>query len=200
MSWLLLHHGPAATLYTDTVRVPAAKTGMVHDTLALLARAEATAAAIDTAAAEARLQGHAAGEASGHAAAHAHALAELADARAAHATDAAAAIEATRAQATALALEVVRHIAGSLAPDAVLAALAEQALDRVMPGRVTVRVAPGQVDALARRLARPELRVLADPTLGPLDCILDTPDGRAHAGLTAQLTRVGEVWEVADAA
>lgn len=200
MSWLLLHHGPTATLYGDGLRVPASEVGHIQGALSLLARAEDTAAAIDAAAKAARSEGQRTGEAEGYVAGIERALVELADARAAHAADAAAAIEATRTQATALALEVVRHIAGSLAADSMLAALAEQALDRVMPGRVTVRVAPGQVDALARRLARPELRVLADPTLGPLDCVLDTPDGRAHAGLDAQLARVADAWDVADAA
>lgn len=201
MSWLVLHQGALVTLATDTARVAAADVAPLTDALALLARAEAISAESQAAAEAEREKGYDDGFVQGLADGRLAANTEFVVAGAEHARATEAAIAALRADATRLALEVVRHIAGGFAPEAVLAGLADTALDRLAPGRVTLRAAPAQAHALARHLhARPDIRVLADPTLNRLDLVLETPQGRALAGLGPQLARVGQAWEVADAA
>lgn len=200
MSWLLLHHGALASLYAGRSHVPAAEAASLADAMVLLAHAEAIAADAAACAEHARIAAAARGHAEGHAAGEASLRDEFAQSAARHAADTHAAIATLRAEATELALAVVRHIAGELAPDTMLAGLAVTALDRLGPGAVTLRVAPSAVDALQRCLAsRPATRVLADPTLGGLDLVIDTDSGRAHAGLDAQLALVAEHWR-ADAA
>ncbi len=201
MSWLLLHHGALASLHGSQARIPADSVAPLIHALDLLARAEAIAAETRAHAEDARARGYDQGFAEGIAAARTEAATELAGTRTAHAEHLADAVAVMRADITRLALEVVTHIGGSLAPEAVLAGLAQTALDRLGPGRVTVRVAPAQAPTLAGHLAgRAEVRVLADPTLDPLDMVLETEAGRALAGLNVQLAQVAQAWEVADAA
>lgn len=201
MTWLVLHQSAQGTLATDRARVPAAEVAALTDAIAVLGHAQSVALATAAQARAARAGGYDDGFAQGLAAARGAADAEFARTRAAEAQAAEAAIAALRADATRLALEIVRHIAGALAPDDLLVGLARTALDRLGPGHVTLRVAPAQAARIAHELTgRADIRVLADPTLGRLDLVLETPQGSALAGLDPQLARIAEAWEVADAA
>lgn len=118
----------------------------------------------------------------------------------------------------ALALLVVRRVAADLGPETVLLALARRAFDHLAssgprPAHAvrtegspslgdadagpalqgcTLRLNPDLLAALRQPLAQlaPGVRLLADDSLEPMDCVLDTPGGRLLAGLETQLTRV----------
>jgi len=108
-----------------------------------------------------------------------------------------------RASAAPLALDIVRRIAAGLAPDEVLAALAERAARDLLPEEpVEVRVAPEAVGAVSRRLwpIGARIEVHGDPDLAAGDCVLDTPSGRTHAGLDVQLKALEAVFALRDEA
>lgn len=192
MSFVLIHADAGATLLADDPVVPAAEVPALHDALALLTaagavrdRAEAAGAA---AAEEARVEGRAAGEADGRAAAQAELGAELV-----RLGEQAAADRADRQRdVVRLATGVVRRIAGELGPDLVAGLAERAATEQAGEQQAVVRVHPSAVDAVSRRV--PSLRVEADATLDPMDCVIESPLGRTLAGLEPQLARIEQAW------
>lgn len=196
MSYLLLHRGALASVHGDERVIPAGDVAHVRSAVALLAEAEAVHANAVGAAERAREDARSSGYAEGLAQARAAAREEY-EARLAELTERAAAEHARlRAQAGSLALGVIRHLAGELGPEPVVAGLAEAALDRLMPEPpVLVRVAPATASCVSERLSgRHGVRVLPDPALDSFDCVLETGEGRANAGLETQLAALERAW------
>ncbi|TCP34363.1 FliH/SctL family protein [Sphingomonas sp. BK235] len=200
MSFTLLHADRLTTLLAESPIVRAEAIAPLRDSLALLAATRALhdgqAATVADAADAARRAAHDIGYREGRAAGEASAAALLATL---------AARDRARAEARAheiarLALEVVRRVADGLGPADLVAALAARAAEAVAdPGDMVVRVAPIAVAATERRLAdRAGLRVEADPALAPGDCEIETPLGRARAGLEVQLAQIARAWDVAE--
>lgn len=196
MSYLLLHRGALACVHGDARVIPAGDVAHLRSAFELLAEAEAVHAgaqqAAERAREEARREGYADGLAQGRAAAHEEQAALVAELRA----ETAAEHARLRAQAGSLALGVVRHLAGALGPELVVAGLVEAALDRLMPeAPIVVRVAPQATSCTSERLnGRSGARVVADSTLDALECVLETGQGRAHAGLETQLAALERAW------
>ena len=93
------------------------------------------------------------------------------------------------------AMEVVEHLIGQR-PDAdVVTGLAAQALGRVSGTEAVVKVAPDLADAVAASLSgREGVQVVADASLPPLACRIDTGDGRVVADLSTQLATLRDRW------
>lgn len=196
MSFTILAADRFATLLADDPLVRAADIAPLRDALALLAHArdlhDTRVAAVDAATAHGHAEGHAAGYRDGRAAGEAAGAALLAEIAARdQARDAGRAQEIAR-----LALEVVRRIAGEIGPADIVAALAARAAETVAaPAETLVRVAPAAVAATAARLAHNAgLRVVSDATLDATECVIETPLGRARAGLDVQLAQLAAAW------
>ena len=209
-AFVLLHTHPRLSLATDQLLLPPEQAPAFADAMAL---AEALAALRDEEASRvqaAMAAGHAQGLADGLAQGRNEALEtgarETANTVQQLAQQAASEAEQLQSQVVALALLVVRRIAASLAPEAVLAALARQAFEHLAGTRnlaaghdastpswqgCQLRLHPSQLPAVQLQLADATgLRLVADDSLAVLDCVLDTPGGRLLAGLETQLARV----------
>ena len=192
MTYLLLSSRPCGALLTDQPVIRREDVGAVRDAAELTAALDALRQATREAALR---DGFAQGHAEGAAAAARETAQVLASVHAALQVER----DRLRASAGALALDIVRRIAAGLAPDEVLAALAEQAARDLLPEEpIRVRVAPEAAGAVTRRLwtidARIEVAADADVTAG--ECVLDTPSGRTHAGLETQLRALEAVFAV----
>jgi flagellar biosynthesis/type III secretory pathway protein FliH len=201
-AFVVLHASPRLSLAAEQLLLPPEQAPALANALALaqaLAQLhEEEAARVQAAVASGHATGRAEGQALGHALGVQQAAAALA--HTAQQLDARAAAEAAALgqQVVALALLVVRRIAAELAPEAVLASLARKAVEHLATDAATgekhgqLRLHPALLPAVQRLLAdeQPGLRVIADESLAPLDCVLDTPGGRLLAGLETQLARV----------
>lgn len=190
MSYLLISSDPGASLLADGWRIPADQVPALRSALDVLAQACQRLDAVERLAEEARAEARAAGQAEGRE----QALATGAAATAVRLAELSAADrvlrDALRDQVGQLALEVVRRIAGRLASEAVVQQLAEQAVHELLPDQpIVVRVAPAAAGATAQRLwaLNAAIEVVSDDALGPLDCVLEGPGGRAEASLETQL-------------
>ena len=98
-------------------------------------------------------------------------------------------------ETAAAAMEVVEHLIGKR-PDAdVVTGLAAQALGRVGATQAVVKVAPDLAEAVAASLVgREGVEVVADASLPPLACRIDTGDGLVIADLSTQLATLRERW------
>lgn len=104
-------------------------------------------------------------------------------------------VQTWRQAAVALSRHIVQHIADTMAPADVVAALALRAADALAPHEAAVvRVHPDVAAAVQAHLAVCErssdaavLEVRADPALDHLDCRFDMPDGQWFVGLEPQL-------------
>lgn len=96
-----------------------------------------------------------------------------------------------RSRTTALALEIVRRVAGDVAPADWLAAQACRAAEDLMDqAPLNLRVHPDHAVGVRERLALSAplfVDVLADDTLDPADCIIDSRVGSVDASLESQL-------------
>jgi flagellar assembly protein FliH len=201
-AFVVLHTSAQLSLATDRLLLPPEQAPALADALALaeaLAQLhDGEAARVQAAIDAGQARGRAEGEAQGCALALQNAAATLA--HTVQQLEARAAVQAEELQhhVVALALLVVRHIAAELAPEQVLAALARKAFEHLAADATTglpacqLRLHPALLPAVQRQLAGtpPALRVVADDSLAPLDCVLDTPGGRLLAGLETQLARV----------
>lgn len=149
--FLLLHADPRLSLATDKLLLPPEQAPAFADALAL---AEALGrlrddeeSRIQAAVAAGRAQGIADGLAQGRLEAQQAAATQIADTALALATRAEADHRALEQQLVALALLVVRRIASSLAPEAVLAALARQALEHLASQRSGTQATESDVPA-----------------------------------------------------
>jgi len=196
MSYLLLAAAPSSVLLTDD---PILR----REDVAHLAQATEIVAGLEAHRQAAREAAIADGFAQGHAAGLAKAARETAETLAGVHNALQAERTRLRASSAALALDIVRRIAAGLAPEEVLAALAEQAARDLLPEEpIGVRVAPGAVGAVSRRLwpIGARIEVQGDPDLPEGDCVLDTPSGRTHAGLEVQLGALETVFAARDEA
>jgi type III secretion protein L len=196
MSYLLLASAPSSVLLTDDPILRREDVAHLTQAAEIVAGLEAhRQAARDAATAEGFAQGHADGAAKA-ARETAETLASVHDALQGERAR-------LRASSAALALDIVRRIAAGLAPDEVLAALAEQAARDLLPEepighrrRLTAPTASGDTQTpIGARI-----EVNADPDLPAGDCVLDTPSGRTHAGLEVQLKALETVFAGRDEA
>lgn len=196
MSYLLLAAAPSSVLLTDD---PILR----REDVAHLAQATGIVAGLEAHRQAAREAAIADGFAQGHATGLAKAARETAETLAGVHNALQAERARLRASSATLALDIVRRIAAGLAPEEVLAALAEQAARDLLPEEpIGVRVAPGAVGAVSRRLwpIGARIEVQGDPDLREGDCVLDTPSGRTHAGLEVQLGALETVFAARDEA
>jgi type III secretion protein L len=216
-SFLLLHRHPALAVSADSAWVPAEQAEPLREALALAqqtgALLDAQAARVQQAEQAGRAAGHAEGLALGLRSAQQAGAEQLAQTLGLLNEQAQAQHAALREAVVSLSLLVVRRMAAQLAPQTVLAALAQQALDQLAgeaaaehggaPGKplTVVRLHPSLLDAVRAKVSDPlpgastgmTVQWRADDTLAPMDCVIDTPNGRLLAGLEAQLQRVQAV-------
>lgn len=196
MSFLVLHADRHVTALADDPIVPASEVGRFRDTIALMDEAgrlhAAAVAATEAARETAYAEGHEAGRLAGRAAGEAEMTAELFRL----ALRDGEAQRERQASIARLAIEVVRHIAGEVGDPAMIAALAERAAATVAPDIATiVRVPPDALAETRARLGEREgLTIESDPTLSGVDCVVETPLGRTHAGLDTQIAQIERVW------
>ena len=100
-------------------------------------------------------------------------------------------------ETAAAAMEVLEHLIGERPEAEVVTGLASKALERVGGSGITVRVAPDMADALAAAMKGREVALVADASLPPLACRIDTGDGRVVADLDTQLATLRERWGLA---
>jgi type III secretion protein L len=210
MTWLLAwHRAPGVSVSTDAqVLLPqdARAFGQVGDLVQALATHLAEEEArIEVARARAREAGWEAGWAAGQAEAREQAARALADTLQGLAMQAQADRQALQDAVLTLALLVIKRMACSLAPEAVLVALLRQVLAQQLPaGPVSIRLHPDLLDGVRAGWVLPDGmdRICdwrADDTLGALDCVVETPAGRLLAGLPAQLEQVERLLRTARA-
>jgi flagellar biosynthesis/type III secretory pathway protein FliH len=200
MSFVALHRGAHTSLASDTVWLEADEVTQVAHAQALLERLDRLVAARTSELAAAREQGLAEGRECGRREALAAVAPKLIDAWDQAARSAAADLDALRGALVTLSLQVVQRIAGELGPAALIASIAEQAAEALLPASAAVvRVHPEVAAAVRERIAPAPgvLEVRADPGLGRFDCVFDTPAGQRLAGLPAQLERLAAVWQEA---
>lgn len=97
------------------------------------------------------------------------------------------------------ALAAVQAIIGAAGVAAIGPALVTQALDGFVGDQsVVIEVAPELAAQITDSLAsRPEVTVVANTALKPLDCMLRTGRGTIRAGLDVQIAALAERWEAA---
>lgn len=190
MTLTVIAAGEGVAALTDNWRIPRRQVQPMRDGLALLRESDRRLATAltetEASRAKARLEGFAVGRAEGARLA----ADEAAGALACLAAEGERELAALRADVGRLALEVVRRVAGDLDPAAFLPAMVERAVREVLPDQpLQVRIAPGATGAVETRLwaINAAIEVVADDRLGPLDCVLETANGRVQAGLDAQL-------------
>ena len=100
-------------------------------------------------------------------------------------------------ESVSMALEIVRRIAGDVAPAAWLAAQARRAAEELVEqAPLALRVHPERVEAVREALgAAPTVfdDVGADESLAPEDCVIETRFGRIDTALETQLARIREL-------
>jgi type III secretion protein L len=158
---------------------------------------------LDAALAEAREQGLAEGREAGMQAVRE----ELAKGLETLARQSAAERERLRGEIAALSLQVVRKLLGEFGEADKLVALAVSAAREALPAAPQrLVVAPAMLESVRERLAAARQRdadapfahceVVADGTLSPGQCRLDTQWGSVDASLESQLDRLAAVWGV----
>lgn len=193
MSYLLLGRTPGHSLLTGDPVIPREAVIDVETALSLVGEAEKRAEAIGLAAHRARDAALEAGRREGYRAGRAEAEREGAETLARLEIAARNARRTMRGETVRLALEVVHRIAGRLGEDAMVKALAEEAVRELVPDRpVVVRVHPDRVEAVRHRLTPHGERVAveADAGLRPAGCVLVSDIGRVDAGLDTQLAAI----------
>lgn len=209
MTFIALHRHGDLTVATDQLLVPPQDVGALNDALALASELAQWHAQEDERLETSRQQGyddgHREGFAQGEADARETAAATLAHTVERLVNEAQAQHAQLREAVIPLALLVVRRVAAALAPADTVSALVAQALDHIAAEEArrrggnearacVVRVHPSLLPALQQRFAsHGHLEWRGDDALAPLDCMIDTPDGRLLAGLEAQLERVQAV-------
>ena len=198
MSFHLIAAAPDAALLTDRPVIGRKERAVVETAVDLLVQAQARLAEVEAHRAAEGEAGRADGYAAGYEAGLTAAARDVAERAARLHREMEAERERLRETAGRLALDVVRRIAAELAPEAVLAALAERAVKDVLPeAPVVVHVAPDGVGAVSTRLwpIGAAIEVRPDDALAPGDCVIETAAGRSHAGLEVQLSALERAFE-----
>ena len=205
MTYLLtLHNRAPLTVATTSPVVPAAQLVPLQDALALADQLSTLLGTEQAALAEAQATGRAAGEAAGYTDGQARALQEaahtLADQLRRIAAEQSAQRDELRQALVALASAMVRRMAVDLAPAQVLAALAQQAFEHVVPAQpVRLRVPRALVEPVRAQLAQRELALpvqcSADDSLHGLQCVVESAAGTLLAGLDDVLERTRQSLE-----
>jgi flagellar biosynthesis/type III secretory pathway protein FliH len=195
MTFHLVHADGAALLASDTAVIKRDQRVDFADAAALLQAASAIRDQASAVAEAARIEARAEGLAEARAtveAALAEQIAGFAEAIEQHEA-------ARRSEIAAAALAAVRAIVGSLDDETLVTGIVERTLARLpAEGPITVQLAPSMADGLAARLAdRSHVTVVADPALGPTDCVLRTSAGQVIASLSVQLAALAKRWGVA---
>ena len=104
-------------------------------------------------------------------------------------------VERQRADCADLALEIVRRVAGEIAPAEWLHALAARAAEELVErAPLTLRVHPERADAVRERVRAdaptPIAEVLGDEELAPGGCVLESRFGKVDVDLDTQLERI----------
>lgn len=163
---------------------------------ALLERANQALAQARSDAGLQRREGFEQGRAEGRAAG----LAELAQAVAALAYARDVLLEDMRGQVAELALAVVDHIAPRIGAEAMLPALAAEAVQQLTTEpTLLVKVHPSVAAAVRERIdalegaGLPKTSVVEDDELAEFDCVIETQGGLVCAGLPEQLQQAGRI-------
>ena len=200
MTFLALHRGKQTSLATDALWLSEGDASRTADATALLQRIEQHWATCEAAHRQALEQARAAGYAEGRAQALAEVAPRLIDAWDQASRSAQADVQALRETVSALAVRVTERLAQDLAPADVISALARRASEEFLPDTSAVlRVHPDVAHAVRERMSggtptSAVFDVRADATLGPLDCVFETPSGTLLAGLRDQLSEVMRGW------
>jgi type III secretion protein L len=199
MTFLALHRGRQTSLATDELWLSEDDLSRTADATALLQRLEQHWATCEAEHRQALEQARAAGHAQGRAQALAEVAPRLIDAWDQASRSAQADVQALRAMVSALAVRITERLAQDLAPADVVSALARRASEEFLPDTSAVlRVHPDVAQAVRERMGSTSTSavfdVRADATLGPLDCVFETPSGTLLAGLRDQLSEVMRGW------
>lgn len=192
MSFLLLQAGDAAALFAERPVIKAAERRRVADAAALLGQAADAArtmrAEAETALSVARAQGLAEGVDA--------VRAEVAAGLATLAREVAEAERRREEEIAGAAMAALEAIIGAAGVERIGPALVRQALGAfAAEGAVTVEVSPALAEAMREELNdHPDVTLVADPELGPLDCQLKVAGGTVRAGLSVQLSALRERW------
>lgn len=195
MTFHLVHTDGATLLSSDTAVIKRAERADFVDAAALLRAAAAIRDEASAAAEAARRDGRAEGLAEAREAveaALAEQIASFAEAIQRHE-------ESRRADIAAAALAAVHAIIGGLDDETLVTGIVERTLARLpADGPITVQLAPAMAEGLAARLVDlSHVAVVANPALGPTDCVLRTSAGQVIAGLSVQLDALAKRWGVA---
>lgn len=199
MTFLALHRGRQTSLATDVLWLSEDDLSRTADATALLQRLEQHWATCEAEQRQAFEQARADGHAQGRAQALAEVAPRLIDAWDQASRSAQADVQALRAMVSALAVRITERLAQDLAPADVVSALARRASEEFLPDTSAVlRVHPDVAQAVRERMGSTSTSavfdVRADATLGPLDCVFETPSGTLLAGLRDQLSEVMRGW------
>jgi type III secretion protein L len=199
MTFLALHRGRQTSLATDGLWLCEDEVSRAADASALLRRLEQHWATCEAEHRQALERARADGQAQGRAQALAEVAPRLIDAWDQASRSAQADVQALRAMVSALAVRVTERLAQDLAPADVVGALARRASEEFLPDTSAVlRVHPDVAQAVRERMGSTSTSavfdVRGDATLGPLDCVFETPSGVLLAGLRDQLSEVMRGW------
>lgn len=193
MTGVVLHRDWWVTVAMGSARVRAADVPAVTGAADLLAEARRVREGAADAAEEARKNGFAAGHAAGLADGLRAGEAEMGARLFALETRAAEQRLDDRVRVGGLAVSALRRIAGGIADGPMVAALAQTAVTDLLPGtQAVVKVAPAMLPLCRERLAD-RADVVADPSLGATDIVIETPLGRTLAGLDVQLAAIARL-------
>ncbi len=194
MTYHLVHSDRNTLLASDRAVIKRAERVDFADAVALLHAAAAIREQAQADASAARLAGHAEGLAEARAEADAHVAEQIA----AFAEAVEQQEQARRADIAEAAHAAVRAIIGELDDEAILPRMVERTLARLpAEGPVSVSVAPAMAECLAARLGDlSHVAIVAEPALGPTDCVMRTSAGQVIASLSVQLDALAKRWGV----
>jgi flagellar biosynthesis/type III secretory pathway protein FliH len=194
MTYHLVHSDRNTLLASDRTVIKRAERVDFADAVALLHAAAAIREQAQADASAARLAGHAEGLAEARAEADAHVAEQIA----AFAEAVEQQEQARRADIAEAAHAAVRAIIGELDDETLLPRMVERTLARLpAEGPVSVSVAPAMAECLAARLGDlSHVAIVAEPALGPTDCVMRTSAGQVIASLSVQLDALAKRWGV----
>lgn len=200
MTFCILHDDGKALVSTDRRLVKAGERALLEDACAVLARARAIEAEMQTRHAEAerdaRQRGLEQGREEGRRA-FVGAITQLTRDVREHCL-------AQEREIAALALAALRRMIDDIGDEAVMAGIARRAVSAVAPGSgIVVEVAPALCEAVTAALGEDRqatVLVRGDAALALHECRIATAEGRIIADLGVQLAAIAERWSMSDVA